>query len=292
MRPNTVLFSLAAFTLISCAPAPDRTNAPDNTQPQGNISPLSEILVLGDSQISFGAGDAYRRFFANLDTNCPSLGLDRAPASTAAVGVRSSSLQNWTATDGPARGVICDVDSKYGVNAGAYGVTSPQRSYVQIGKDPAYPFCQPDKSPLQAVFDAPDYDPDLVVLAFLGNSFQRWQSADNTRVDWQAARALIPDDKACVVMSTIPAFKPEDNRLSLVAQTNLGNAVRADGRCAFVAGLTPETLEEFEGNKTHFRLREDGTVRDPRHPSEASAARFTQLQTPALCAAVGRAVLQ
>lgn len=280
---------LAAFALISCAPAPkqEAVNAPQKNTPSAQ---LSDILVLGDSQISFGAGDAYRNFFANIGTSCPALGLDRAPIKAAAVGVRSTSLQNWTATAGPARGVICDVDKKYGVNAGSYGVTSSSLSYIQIGQDPAYPFCTAGKSPLQAVFDAPNYDPDMVVFAFLGNSFDRWQSSASAQADWQAASALIPEDTACVVMSTIPAFKPEDNRRSLVAQANLGKAVRSDGRCAFVEGLIPATLKEFEGNKSHFRLRDDGTVRDPRHPSAKSAARFTQLQTPALCSAIGRAV--
>lgn len=246
--------------------------------------------MLGDSQISFGAGGAYTRFFANLGTHCAGTPAGVASADAAAIGVRSTALHHWTANAGRARGVICDVDPKFGVNAGSYGITTPDRTYVQIGADPVYPFCPPARSPLQAVFDAPAYDPDLVVLAFLGNGAGRWQSADTARADWQLTQSQLPADVACIVMTTIPAYEAADNSRRRTAQDNLAAAVNASGRCTFVPGITEATLREFQNNPQHFRTDAAGTVIDPRHPTARSAERFTALQTPALCAAVARAL--
>ncbi|QUJ75200.1 SGNH/GDSL hydrolase family protein [Sulfitobacter albidus] len=286
----TLALAACTATRVEAPVAPVDLTAPPAPVPIAAAQGPTEILVLGDSQISFGAGGAYTRFFGALGANCAGLPPRYARAKAAAIGVRSSALHHWTAADGPARGTVCDVDPTFGVNAGAYGVTSPGRSYVQIGTDPAYPFCPTGRSPLQAVFDAPAHDPDLVVLAFLGNGAARWQSPATARADWAAARAQLPADVACLVMTTIPAYVPADNRRRAVAQGHLGDAVRASGRCAFVPGLTDTTLGAFENNPAHFRTDAAGTVTDPRHPTARSAARFFELQTPALCAALARAL--
>jgi hypothetical protein len=238
--------------------------------------------MLGDSQISYGAGAAYTAFFNALDTNCPGL----PPAKSAAIGVRSTALHHWTARSGAPRGTICDVDAKYGVNAGAYGVTSPGRTYVQIGQNTAYPFCPKGRSPLEAVFNSPRYDPDLVVLSFLGNATDRWQSAAKARADWRATAAQLPSNTPCLVMTTIPAFEAAENARRLAAQSNLAAAVTAADRCTFVPGFNPQTIAAIQGKSDNFRTDAAGTVTDPRHPTSASAARFIKLQTPALCAAL------
>ena len=245
-----------------------------------------EILVLGDSQISFGAGGAYTAFFENLGANCAGLPPRFANADAAAVGVRSTALHHWTARSGPPRGMICDVDPTYGVNAGAYGVTSKGLSYVQIGADPAYPFCPVGRSPLEAVFDAADYDPDLVILSFLGNAVDRWQTASAARADWAVTAEQLPADVPCIVMTTIPSYLGAENDRRSRAQENLAAAVGANGNCAFVAGFTRQTRAAMEGNAAYFRTDADGTVTDPRHPTAVSARAFMKLQTPALCAAL------
>lgn len=294
MRVRIPLFLAATLTVMSCTPAvvavippPVVPAQPASPAPPQNTTPAN-ILVLGDSQISFGAGGAYRSFFSSLGEACPSLPARYGRAEAAAIGVRSTALHHWTASSGSPRGVICDVDEKFGVNAGAYGVTSPNRTYVQIGQNPDYPFCTPAQSPLKAVFDAPAYDPDLVVLAFLGNATERWQSTTAARADWQAAEQQLPADVACLVMTTIPGYDAADNRARTAAQRNLDAAVTASGRCAFVAGLTPATLAAFENNPAYFRTNAAGTVVDPRHPTAASGRAFTDLQSPAICAALTR----
>lgn len=271
---------LLAFALLpclwTCAPT---TKLPDTA---------SEVLILGDSQISFGAGAAYTKFFSDIGSACPNLPAAFHKAKSAAIGVRSTALHHWTSRATADRAPICDIDPTYGVNAGAYGVTSPGRSYVQIGQDSAYPFCPAQRTSLQAVFDAPAFDPDLIVLSFLGNAIDRWQNPATARADWTATTAQLPNQVACIVMTSIPHFEAATNAKRRRAQNNLGQAVKDEDRCAFVPGLTPATLAAYEGNPTQYRTDSDGRVTDPGHPTEMSAARFIALQTPTLCAALAQ----
>jgi hypothetical protein len=264
-----------ALLLASCVPAPPPL-APKPTIPSG----IKSILILGDSQISFGAGAPYTAFFGDLAQAC---GISHRTTAQA-IGVRSTSLHNWTARTGAARGTICDVDLTYGVNAGAYGVTSAGRTYVQIGQDPAYPFCPAGRSALEAATTT--MNPDLVILSFLGNATDRWQSAATAQSDWRTAAAQLPENIPCLVMTTIPAFDAAENARRLSAQTNLERAVTQNARCGFVSGLTPQTIAAIQGKPDNFRTNSAGKVTDPRHPTETSASRFIKLQTPALCAAL------
>ena len=272
------------------APTPTPAPVPARPAPRPDITGRAEILMLGDSQISFGAGRAYRAFLSDLGSACAGLPDAFHRADAAAIGVRSSALQHWTTTRADARGVICDKDTKHGVNAGSYGVSGTGLSYVQIGADPKYPFCPAGRSALQAVFDAPAYDPDLLVLSFLGNATARLQSAATARADWAAAQAQIPDGVACMVMTTIPSFETGENTRRQRAQDNLAAAVTAGGRCSFMAGFTPATRAAFEGNKAMFRTNDAGDVIDTRHPTASSAQRFVDLQKPAFCAAIAQAL--
>lgn len=277
------LIFLGLFALASCV-APQRPDLPAPTTDR------AEVLILGDSQISFGAGQAYRAFFTDLTSACGTMPADFARAQAAAIGVRSTALHHWTTSDPANRRPLCEIDPKFGVNAGSYGVTSPNLSYVQIGADPAYPFCPEGRSALQAVFDTPMFDPDLIVLGFLGNAAQRWQSPARVQADWLNAESQIPPGTACLVMTTIPSFGAQENARRQKAQDHLAAAVNRTGRCVFVAGFTAQTIAEFQDNPRHFRTNAQGEVIDPRHPTAASAARFVELQKPALCAAINRAV--
>ena len=62
-----------------------------------------------------------------------------------------------------------------GVNAGVYGITeNPGRKYVQIGQGAEYQFCKKNHSPFEAMFENGYYDPKFLLMAFLGNSAERW----------------------------------------------------------------------------------------------------------------------
>src|SRR5687767_14505007 len=65
-----------------------------------------DVLVLGDSQLSFGAGVAFMEFFKTYGASC---GLPES-SSVGVIGVRSSQLVAWTARDDRAKKSICNVD--------------------------------------------------------------------------------------------------------------------------------------------------------------------------------------
>lgn len=244
-----------------------------------------DVLVLGDSQLSFGAGKAFVRLFDQLKGEC---GL--APDATIGViGVRSSSLQSWTARGRSAKRAICDIDPKWKVNAGAYGTLSPGKSpYVQIGQREGFQFCRNDQSPLAAVFHDGYYKPGLVIMFLMGNATKRWAaSAADAQQDADAFIADLPAGQPCIFMTSAPTYGEKSVRLRQKAQANIEAAfARTGGRCSFVAGLTPETIRENLGNAANFRRSASGRVKDPLHPTEAAAHRFMALQRDAICAAI------
>ena len=92
------------------------------------------------------------------------------------------------------------------------------------------------------------------------------------------------------MMTTIPTYETRENERRTRAQMNLAAAVQSSGTCAFVPGITDATRSAIEGNAAFFRTDEAGVVTDPRHPTAASASRFIDVQTTALCAAVTSAL--
>ncbi|WP_338550591.1 SGNH/GDSL hydrolase family protein [Roseovarius phycicola] len=276
------------------APSPVALPAEEPPLPSFRNPPFGpDILVVGDSQISFGAGAGHLALFGNLARSCGANAQERRllenldAQSVAAIGVRSSSLNHWSARDAGTKGVICDKDARFGVNAGTYGVSGPTRSYVQIGEDRPYEFCRPNQSPFEAMFREGYYRPKLVVLAFLGNSVDRWSDPATATADLRASIAQMPDESACVVMSTAAAFDAEVNAKRQLAQRNLARAVAATGgRCSFAEALTPDLVASVTGNPNDFRINEAGEVLDRFHPNTKGFERFFQSATPAICAAV------
>ena len=251
------------------------------------------VLVLGDSQIPFGAGPAFLSFFEEIIARCPpELAAALAPLAdmrVAVIGVRSTSVHSWVARSGPAKGTVCDVDPKWKVNAGTFGtVNRTENQYRQIGRGPEYQFCATDQSPFEAMFANGYYAPKLVVLNFLGNSSKRWaESYARTRADIEALNAQWPAGTACVFLTTAPAYTQKITTRRLAAQTHLARALdETNSPCRFVAGLTEATVSANEGNAKHFRRTTSGRVKDPFHPNARAAAHFMTLRRDALCNAV------
>ncbi len=283
-RFSAVCCALGAALLASCvsqAPIPEPA-----TPPAVQPSKRAEVLILGDSQLSFGLGQALTVFFRSAGARCDGLNPRWQSPRAAAIGVRSTALHHWTAVSDADKAPICDVDERYGVNASSFGVVGKGLTFVQIGQDPAHPFCRSGASVMSQVFETKGFDPDLVVLAFLGNATQRWQVKSHTDADVRNAISEIPQGTSCIVMTTVPTFEAEQNDLRETAQSNLRRAVKADGRCVFVAGITPRIRAEIEGQTGYFKTNAAGVVVDPSHPTPQSAQRFVELQTPALCAAL------
>lgn len=244
-----------------------------------------DILVLGDSQLSFGAGVAFVEFFGAMRGHC---GL-RQDATVGVIGVRSSSLQSWTSTGKSAKSAICDVDPKWKVNAGVYGTLSQgENPYVQIGRGDQFQLCSPERSPLEAVFHAGYYKPELILMFLMGNATDRWaDSPDAALQDVRSFLADLPAGQPCIFMTSAPPFGQKVVRQRQRAQDNIEAAFAKAGRqCSFVPGFTPQTVAENMGNAANFRRKPSGKVKDPFHPTEAGARKFIALQRDALCRAI------
>jgi hypothetical protein len=254
-------------------------------QVQAEVQGSPDILVLGDSQLSFGAGVAFVELFGTMRGEC-GLGQD---ATVGVIGVRSSTLQSWTSTGSSAKSAICDVDPKWKVNAGAYGTLSQgENPYVQIGRGEQFQFCTPERSPLEAVFHDGYYRPKLVLMFLMGNATDRW--ADSPEAALQDVRSFLadlPKGQPCIFMTSAPPYGEKSVRQRQKAQDNIEAAfAKAGAQCSFVPGFTAETVAENMGNAANFRRKPSGKVKDPYHPTEAAARKFMALQRGALCKAV------
>jgi hypothetical protein len=244
-----------------------------------------DVLVLGDSQLSFGAGVAFVEFFKKNGAAC---GLPKS-ASVGVIGVRSSQLVAWTAKDAAGKKSICDVDPKWKVNAGSFGVVNRTKNkYVQIGEGPAYQFCKPGLSPFQAMFKEGYYNPKLFVMFILGNATERWaNSAADAQNDVRRMMKDLPAGMPCVFMTTAPAYTEAVVRQRKQAQDNVEKAFATSGKsCTFVRGYTDATISANLGNPANFRRKPDGTVKDPYHPTEESARQFLSLVKNDFCEAI------
>ena len=254
-----------------------------------------DILVLGDSQISFGSGPVFVDFLSELDTLCaPTKRQSRqlkqlGEMKVGVIGVRSTSIHSWTARKGAAKGSICNVDAKWKVNAGTYGVVNTtQNAFKQMGQGRNYQFCSVGKSPFETMFREDYYNPKLLVLAFLGNAAKRWASQPDAAVaDVRRLTQQLPADLPCVFMTTAPAHTKKVAKSRSRAQENIQKAFAKTGnRCTFVKGITPETIAVNQSTPSFFRRNEDGRVKDPYHPNERGARHHFKQRTPAICTAI------
>jgi hypothetical protein len=244
-----------------------------------------DVLVLGDSQLSFGAGVAFVEFFKK---NAAACGLPK-PSSVGVIGVRSSQLVAWTARDAVGKKSICDIDPKWKVNAGSFGVVNKTKNkYVQIGQGNAYQFCKPGQSPFQAMFAQGYYNPKLLVLFILGNATERWANSESEALeDVRRTMKDLPPNLPCVFMTTAPAYTDKVVAQRKQAQGNIEKAFKTVGkRCSFVRGYTDATISANLGNPANFRRKPDGSVKDPYHPTEESARQFLSLVKTDFCNAI------
>ena len=243
-----------------------------------------DVLVLGDSQLTFGAGVAFVDLMGTLAGDC-GLGAD---TTTGVIGVRSSTLLSWTGQTKSAKGAICDVDPKWKVNAGSYGTLSQGKNpYVQIGRGDQFQFCSAARSPLQSVFHDGYYQPGLVIMFLMGNAAERWAgSAEAALQDARAFTADLPPGQPCIFMTSAPPYGQKVVQLRQKAQDNIERAFAKVGVCSFVPGFTPATVAENLGNAANFRRKPSGRVKDGFHPTEAAARKFLKLQRGALCRAI------
>jgi hypothetical protein len=257
------------------------------------VSP--DILVLGDSQIPFGSGPVFLDFFENLKSHCPPKPAQEAALAhiddmkVAVIGVRSTSIQSWTARSGGNKGAICTVDKKWKVNAGTFGfINRTGNKYQQMGRGKPYQFCQKGKSAFEAMFRPDYYRPKLLLMSFLGNSTKRWaNNREDALADVEKLMSQIPEGTPCIFMTTAPPYSKKIVDRRLKAQTNIKWAFEQTPRsCTFIEGATPETIAANKGNKRHFRRNKSGRVKDPFHPNERAAKNFMKLEMASICEAI------
>ena len=134
-----------------------------------------------------------------------------------------------------------------------------------------------------------DYaDAKVVVLAFLGNSADRWaNSRAATERDVRQTLDQIPKDVPCIFLTTAPVFSKETNDIRMRAQSAVADAFeRANGHCKVVKGFTRQTRAAIEGNKRFFRQDASGELADPLHPNAMATRLFLESNMPRLCDAV------
>lgn len=254
-----------------------------------------DVLVLGDSQITFGAGPVLLSFFEMVNESCARYwpgGYDSGLADhpgVGIIGVRSTSLRSWVSRTESGKRMICEVDRKWRANGGSYGVLNQSENpYIQIGQGADYAFCENGKSAFEAMFAAGYYHPRLLVLTFLGNDADHWAaSPEAALMEVRDTMAQLPPDLPCIFMTTPPVYRQATADVRSRAQDNIMAAFAAAGsRCSVVAGHTAETLALNVGNAQHFRRRASGAVLDPFHPTREAQAQTLMAISGALCAAI------
>ena len=253
-----------------------------------------KLLILGDSQLTFGGGRPFLRFFENIKKNCETHvdnvnNLSELSQSVGLLGVRSTSIHSWVARDGKSKGMVCDKDPKWGVNARSLGVNEdPKRKFEQIGEHSHNKFCEPYLSPLEAMLRPGYYDPDLLVMFFLGNSTGRWdKEPELAKQDLDQMLLHIPKDIPCLMLTTIPTHKPKTNDRRQLAQQAMQDAFNQEptSHCTFVSGVTETTRQMSENNSEYFFQKKNGKF-DPYHPSELGAQKFLADRSKEICNAI------
>lgn len=257
------------------------------------IAEAPEIFFLGDSHLSFGAGRVFQSFFQNFEKNCkseeswPGQAQSIENKSFSLMGVKSTAIHTWLSRHQSLRKMICVPDPKWPVNARLYGF--PHRedgTYVQLGKDPSFPFCERNESGFDAVFRWGK--PELLILYFMGNTITRWKNSPKAAArDVQRLMKQLPNETGCVFMTTSPVYRKDHNAERYKAQVNIQAAFEKHGKpCAFVPMLTKQTIAAIQGQSKYFSRRKDGRVKDPYHPLGNAARRLIELRREPLCRAV------
>jgi len=287
--PQHGLLAISACLFLPFLPSPGKAAPPSFKPP--------EILFIGDSHLSFGAGKVFHEFFQSFEEHCqpeerwPGEARAIARRRFALMGVKSTSPHNWLSNKRSLKKMVCEPDPKWPVNARLYGFPHRQNgTYVQLGQDPSFPFCRKNMTPFKAALAWAA--PRLLVLYFTGNTIERWANSPRpARLDAKRLSKQLPKDTGCVFMTTSPVYRKRDNARRVKAQRNISAALAKHGnRCQFVPMLTKETITAIQGNARYFRRRKNGGIKDPYHPLTSAARHLLKIQRRPLCRAVLKAL--
>jgi hypothetical protein len=181
------------------------------------------------------------------------------------------------------------VDPKWKVNAGTYGyINTTGNEYKQIGQGEAYQFCEKDRSAFDVMFRPDYYDPELIVMFFLGNSTDRWANHyDLALEDVRKLNAQLPANVPCIFMTTAPSYSKKVTDRRIKAQASIKRAfAETNSQCSFIEGSSPDTVAANQGNSSFFRRNSSGGVKDPFHPNPKAAKAFFKIKAERICTAV------
>jgi len=281
--PLLTAASCALFAAI--APATSQAGKLDMKPP--------EILFIGDSHLSFGAGRVFREFFRDFEKHCAPQERWKGQARAIAMrrfglmGVKSTAPHNWLHRKRSLKKMVCEPDPKWPVNARLYGFKHrTDGTYVQLGRDRSFPFCRSGKTALEAVFEWTK--PRLLVLYFMGNTIERWaNSPQSARSDVMRLMKQMPKMTGCLFMTTSPVYRKSHNNLRVKAQTNIADAfAKLGSRCQFVPMLTPKSIDAIQGRAEYFRRHKNGRVKDVYHPGIAASRHLLRLRRGSICRGV------
>lgn len=255
----------------------------------------TDIVVIGDSQISVGSGRPMSRFFGNLAAACAPhveiAGHRKAlrNRSFGMLGIRATSLQSWTTTSGSAWNQLCRRDRRFGVNGTGWGTLKSRRFSIQVGRGAKYQFCSRRRYPIANMFAPGYYRPKVVVFYIGGQGAGRLAgNPARARRDVDRIIAALPRGTRCIHMPTVPIYSARRNRTRARAFRNIKAAFdRHPNRCATIAGFTPGAIGLTQGRRRFFQY---GRRFDQWHPNRTASARYLQRVRPALCRALGKAL--
>ena len=258
-----------------------------------------EIFVLGDSQLSFGAGKVFLDYFRKFDRYCGPYALmpgdvaKISKLSVAVMGVKSTSIHSWVSRKERHRKIVCKPDPKWPVNARLYGFKHRRDgTYVQLGEDPSFPFCKKGVSPFEMMFAKRRNNPQLLYMYFMGNTISRWgNSPKRAKADVADLMKRLPEGTKCIFMTTGPTYRRRDNDERAQAQANIAKAFAEVGqKCTFIGSITKQTRAAIEGNGRYFRRHKSGKVKDPYHLQANGTRHMISLHREKMCRAVLKAL--
>ena len=196
-----------------------------------------DILVIGDSQISFGSGPALESFFAKFADRCAHTNVTKSTRhaigamTLGMVGVRSTGLTTWLARSKRGKRMMCvrDPDPRGLVNASVWGAMRRSQRWVQIGSHRGYRYCKPGQSTLRTMMQSFMMPPKLVIFHVMATDTNRWHTPKRIKHDLERLEADLPKDTACLYFTTAPTYRKSVNKRRVLAQTMLGEAIRETG---------------------------------------------------------------
>jgi len=294
--PKSSSFPLfAIFTAFLVFPFPSKAESP--------LVSVAKIVYFGDSQATLWTGRVIGDLIESLPQRCHELGSSFSeelsqPWHVKGYATGSSSFHHWIAKSGSHRDHICGTEKNSAfIDSLAPGQTQTFQKGSWLIMSPQICVSGPVA---KNVFNIEN--PDLIIFNFLGNSAQRSVRINNRQIissgqygydipeehqstefdltmDLYQLIDILPHGTPCIIFTSNPnRLKESIQRQRIFAQAVLQRDTQKSQRCAFVAGINPETQDFFMNNLD--------MLGDKFHMSTEGSFWFFTHHTPSLCEAI------